>query len=117
MKYEILMGYISHRMFKCIETDSGDVKAGDLADVCESDDPYFVVMGDGEEIETFDDYQEAKEYVECLKHHDALDIDYNDSKKMFELVKYDGYNDEWKSTGIYADRSEKLDELIKNIEG
>jgi hypothetical protein len=116
MKYEILMGYITRNLYKCIETDSGDATAGELADHCESDDPYFVVMEDGEEIETFDDYQEAKDYVECLKHHDALDIDYNDSKKMFELVKYDGYHNEWKGTGIYADRSEKLDELIKMTE-
>ena len=78
-----------------------------------ADDMYCVLVADVKEIA---DDNTDKELVQRLKYHDRLDIDYCDGNDMWELVKYDAYDDEWKSTGIYADKKWKAQELITNLE-
>ena len=114
----IAMGYISHEKYEVYEDEEGH-HAGKLVDSYTNDDPYYEVMDgyDGENLETFDSYEEAKIFVSNIEHHDALDVDYDDEKKMFSLVKYNGYHNEWNDTGIYSDNAEKLREIIRITEG
>lgn len=78
-----------------------------------ADDLYQIHIADCKEI--VDDVKD-NELVQRLKNHDRLDIDYCDNNDMWELVKYNAYDDEWKSTGIYADKKWKAQELITNLE-
>lgn len=113
-EYKILMGYVTHDYYKIYEDNEGH-HAGEQVDTHTIDDPYYVVLEDGEQLEDFETYKEAKEYVEQLKKHGSYDYEYCDEKHMLELVKYDGYHDEWNCTNIYVDTAEQAKKLIEQL--
>ena len=117
--YVIAMGWESHEIYDCVEDEHGVHHGGKLVDSYTNDDPYYIVMDgyDGERIEEFGTYKEAKDFVERLNKHDMLGTDYCDSKEMYVLTKYNAFIDEWNDMHIYAPKEEALKELIKLIDG
>lgn len=61
--YVIAIGWESHEIYEVYEDEEGQ-HTGKLVDSYTNDEPYYIVMDgyDGERLETFDTYQEAKEY-------------------------------------------------------
>lgn len=52
-----------------------------------------------------------------MEQHDKLDIDFCDELNMYELVKYNAYDEEWKCLYIYSPKRENLEEIIKLTKG
>ena len=114
-EYKICMGYITHDIYNTYEDSEGHHQ-GQQVGTDTIDDPYYIVMEDNAEVETFDTYEKAKDYIEQIKQHDKLGYDYDDVKKMYVLQKYDGYHGEWKDVKIYTTTQTDMEELIKALE-
>ena len=114
-KYYVVIAQINYEYYDCDSNTSNPV--GDMVDH-NYDLPYKYVVRDVDEndIEEFDSFEEAKKFAKNMSNHDKLNIKWCSERNMYGIVKYDGYNDEWKDMHIYADYPKHLEEIIKMTE-
>lgn len=113
----IAMEYTTKDVYKVFENKEGHHQ-GEQIDSYTIDDPEYVIMDgyDGESLATFDTFEQAKDYATGLKNHDKLDIDYDDTKEMYQIVKFNGYIGEWLDMHIYSESDKVLKEVIELID-
>lgn len=113
----IAMEYTTKDVYTVVEDAEGH-HHGKQIDSYTIDDPEYIIMDgyDGESLATFDTYEQAKDYATGLKNHDKLDIDYDDTKEMYQIVKFNGYIGEWLDMHIYSESDKVLKEIIELID-
>lgn len=111
MKHEVCIMQENYEYYNC---DKNGQPVGDMIDH-NYDAPYRYVVrevGEFEDLEEFDTYEDAKAFAERMDKHDSLSIDFNDELNMYSLVKYDAHSDEWNDMHIYARNENDMKELL-----
>lgn len=111
--YYVVVLQENYEYYDC-DTNTGQ-PVGDMIDH-NYDTPYRYVVREvaqDEDIETFDTFEAAREFANRMKKHDTLDTDFCETNGMYEILKYNAYNDEWEEMHVYSDRENNLQEIIK----